>query len=160
MYPWKNAIQLKSTSKCRRLKNSFMQSKSIFLPCRPIMLSNASLLFSSERVWLCCMTNSSWFVDWILQVMWSSCPRKYIWSMWCYDWSTSGTHCPIGSVMLGLFISQTNLDDLPMDDIVRDLCPTGIKVGASDFKWFYSFGENSKYIRYDTMNRTFGFKLH
>jgi len=92
--------------------------------------------------------------------MWSSCPRKYIWSMWCYDWSTSGTHCPIGSVMLGLFINQTNLDDLPMDDIVRDLCPTGIKVGASDFKWFYSFGENSKYIRYDTMNRTFGFKLH
>ena len=85
------------------------------------------------------------FLDSVLQVMWSSCPQNYIWSMRCSDWSTSSIRCPIGSVMLGLYVRQTGLDDLPMDDIVRDLCPTGIKFGASDFKWFYSFGENSKY---------------
>jgi len=48
--------------------------------------------------------------------------------IWCYYWSTAGTHCPIGYVMLGLFISQNNLDDLPIYDIVRYLCPTGITI--------------------------------
>lgn len=63
--------------------------------------------------------------------------------------------CQMEKVIISLHLKQnnTNLDDVPMDDILGDLKPTGIEMGASNIKWFHTLGKNSKYILYN-MQRT------
>ncbi|WAR27362.1 hypothetical protein MAR_013066 [Mya arenaria] len=59
--------------------------------------------------------------------------------------------CAVGDTFLGLFIIQQNkslipgdrefLNNLPFDKMVRDVCPTGMKFGLPDLKWYFSFGK-------------------
>ncbi|KAH3834687.1 uncharacterized protein LOC127876116 [Dreissena polymorpha] len=83
-------------------------------------------------------------------VVFSSCPKKYIWVYRCTQFTRS-SRCPLSHTFLGLFINEgisdfgspSYLDDLPLQDMLMDLCPTRVKFGVSEFKWFYSYGANT-----------------
>lgn len=74
---------------------------------------------------------------------WSSCPTKYVWSMRCDKYFPGKKLCDLKDVMLSVYI-HGSMDDVPMTDIVEDLCQaTGVKFGAANFKWFFSYGKNT-----------------
>lgn len=78
-----------------------------------------------------------------VQAIWSSVPSKYIWSMRCSNYYPSKRKCLFVESVFGLYV-HGNLDDLPFTSVIGDICKaTGVKFGAENFKWFYSFGENT-----------------
>ncbi|XP_045177350.1 uncharacterized protein LOC123537594 [Mercenaria mercenaria] len=78
-----------------------------------------------------------------VQAMWSSCPSKYIWNMRCENFVYGKRKCLLSETYFGVYIHD-DMNDAPMDDIVQDLCrATGIRFGSQNFKWFFTFGENT-----------------
>jgi len=91
-------------------------------------------------------------------VLISSCPDKYIWIMGCTSpHGRNRNKCNIDDVTFSLDIVKGKLDsaeanrdprsflnDFPMAQAAQDLCPTGMKFGAQDMEWFYTYGRSGK----------------
>ena len=91
-------------------------------------------------------------------IFFSSCPERYIWILGCTSpHGPKRDMCALENVTLSLEIVKGNLgsaeanrdprsflNNFPMAQAVQDLCPTGIKFGAPDMEWFYTFGRSGK----------------
>ncbi|XP_052811649.1 uncharacterized protein LOC128239181 isoform X2 [Mya arenaria] len=78
-----------------------------------------------------------------VQILWSSCPSKYVWVVRCY--APNNAHCDVLSANIGLLV-PTIPDDLPWPLVLNDLEDTQVEMGNNAFKWFFTFGETSRCI--------------
>ncbi|XP_060552593.1 uncharacterized protein LOC132713904 [Ruditapes philippinarum] len=79
----------------------------------------------------------------VIVTFWSSCPTRYLWYMKCARY-TGKNKCHLQDVTFELYV-KTSLDDIPITDIGEDLCrTTGVRFGANNFRWVFTYGENTK----------------
>ncbi|XP_045176938.2 uncharacterized protein LOC123537326 [Mercenaria mercenaria] len=99
------------------------------LPLRPVDRFDSALFYRNETT--------------TVQAVWSSCPEKYVWNMFCSNYIVGQRRCLLEETMFSLYI-HGNMDDQPLFNIAEDLYrATGVAFGAINFKWFFTFGENT-----------------